>query len=146
MSQANRPLRRSLANNYLHLCLNSMVHGQEAASRERETTPQERDAAPPEREASLRALAHPGRRRVLELLAHAERTSGSLATECGWSKPAASQQLKVLKQAGLVEVRADGNRRLYRARREGLAQLRAFLDDFWLARLAVLEDEIRASW
>jgi DNA-binding transcriptional ArsR family regulator len=97
------------------------------------------------REAALRALAHPGRRRALELLAGAERTSGTLAEECGWSKPAASQQLKVLRDAGLVAVRADGNRRLYRARSEGLAELRAFLDDFWIARLAVLEDEIRRS-
>ncbi len=93
----------------------------------------------------MRALAHPGRRRVLELLAEAERTSGALAAECGWTKPAASQQLKVLRDAGLVAVRADGNRRLYRARREALAELRAFLDDFWLARLSVLEDEIRGS-
>lgn len=79
------------------------------------------------------------------MLARRERTSGALAAECGWTKPAASQQLKVLREAGLVDVRADGNRRLYRARREGLAELRAFLDDFWIARLAVLEDEIRAS-
>jgi DNA-binding transcriptional ArsR family regulator len=97
------------------------------------------------REAALRALAHPGRRRVLELLAAGERTSGALAERCGWSKPAASQQLKVLRGAGLVDVRADGNRRVYRVRREGLAELRAFLDDFWLGRLAVLEDEIRRS-
>jgi DNA-binding transcriptional ArsR family regulator len=94
---------------------------------------------------ALRAFAHPGRRRVLEALAHEERTSGALALECGWSKPAASQHLKVLREAGLVDVRADGNRRLYRTRREGLAQLRAFLDEFWHGRLAVLEDEIRAS-
>src|SRR6266852_2566973 len=93
------------------------------------------------REVVLRALALPDRRRALELLAGAERSSGSLAAACGWTKPAASQQLKVLREAGLVEVRADGNRRLYRARREGLTELRAFLDDFWLARLAVLEDE-----
>jgi DNA-binding transcriptional ArsR family regulator len=109
---------------YLHTCLNSCVH---------------------RREAALRALAHPGRRRALELLAGAERTSGSVAAACGWTKPAASQQLRVLRAAGLVEVRADGNRRLYRTRREGLAELRAFLDEFWLARLAVLEDEIRRS-
>jgi len=68
-----------------------------------------------------------------------------VAAACGWTKPAASQQLNVLRAAGLVEVRADGNRRLYRTRQEGLAELRAFLDDFWLARLAVLEDEIRGS-
>jgi DNA-binding transcriptional ArsR family regulator len=96
-------------------------------------------------EAALRALAHPGRRRVLAALALRERTSGSLAAECGWTKPAASQQLRVLRQAGLVDVRSDGNRRVYRVRREGLAELRAFLDDFWAGRLAVLEDEIRAS-
>ena len=65
--------------------------------------------------------------------------------ECGWTKPAASQQLKVLREAGLIDVRTDGNRRLYRARREGLAELRAFLDEFWLARLAVLEGEIRGA-
>lgn len=96
-------------------------------------------------EAALRALAHPGRRRVLQLLARDERTSGWLATECGWTKPAASQQLKVLREAGLVAVRTDGNRRLYRAHQEGLTELQAFLDDFWKSRLAVLEDEIRGS-
>jgi DNA-binding transcriptional ArsR family regulator len=97
----------------------------------------------PGREAGLRALAHPGRRRALELLAGGERTSGALAQACGWTKPAASQQLKVLREAGLVAVRADGNRRLYRARAEGLAELRGFLDEFWLARLSVLESELR---
>jgi DNA-binding transcriptional ArsR family regulator len=96
-------------------------------------------------EAALRAFAHPGRRRALEALSHDERTSGSLASECGWSRPAASQHLKVLREAGLVDVRAEGNRRLYRTRRQGLAELRAFLDEFWTGRLAVLEDEIRAS-
>ena len=74
-----------------------------------------------------------------------ERTSGSLASQCGWTKPAASQHLKVLRDAGLVDVRAVGNRRVYSARREGLAQLRAFLDEFWTVKLAVLEDEIRGS-
>ena len=75
----------------------------------------------------------------------AERTSGSLAAERGWTKPATSQHLRVLREAGLVEVRADGNHRVYRARRQGLDQLRDVLDDFWAARFAVLEDEIRAS-
>lgn len=96
-------------------------------------------------EAALRALAHPGRRRVLEALARDERTSGALASECGWTKPAASQHLKVLRDAGLVEVRSEGNRRLYRARQQGLDELRQFLDDFWTRRLATLEDEIRSS-
>ena len=96
-------------------------------------------------QAALRAFANPGRRRALEALAQEERSSGSLADLCGWSKPAASQHLKVLREAGLVDVRADGNRRVYRARSEGLAQLRAFLDEFWGERLSTLEDEIRAS-
>ena len=74
-----------------------------------------------------------------------ERTSGSLAEECGWTKPAASQHLKVLRDAGLVEARTDGNCRVYTARREGLAQLRAFLDEFWTIKLASLDDEIRSS-
>jgi DNA-binding transcriptional ArsR family regulator len=108
----------------LHVCLNSLVRDSDVA---------------------LRALAHPARRQALEALVREERTSGSLAAECGWTKPAASQHLKVLRNAGLVDVRADGNRRLYRARRDGLAELRAFLDEFWTGRLAVLEDEIRSS-
>lgn len=99
----------------------------------------------PNSDAALRALAHPGRRRVLEALASEECTSSALAAECGWTKPAASQQLKVLREAGLVDVRADGNRRLYRVRREGLAELRAFLDEFWTGRLAVLEHEISST-
>jgi DNA-binding transcriptional ArsR family regulator len=74
-----------------------------------------------------------------------ERTSGSLAEECGWTKPAASQHLKVLRDAGLVTVRVDGNHRVYAARSEGLVRLRAFLDEFWGARLDLLEAEIRSS-
>jgi DNA-binding transcriptional ArsR family regulator len=96
-------------------------------------------------DAALRALAHPGRRRVLETLMREERTSGWLAAECGWTKPAASQHLKVLRDAGLVAVRADGNRRLYSVRRAGLDELRTFLDAFWATKLAALEDEIRSA-
>jgi DNA-binding transcriptional ArsR family regulator len=75
---------------------------------------------------------------MLDLVWDAERTSGELAEGCGLSKPAASQHLKVLREAGLVEVRSRGNRRLYRARAERLAELRAFLDLFWAERLAAL--------
>jgi|SRR5581483_1071517 len=90
-------------------------------------------------EVALRAIAHPSRRQMLELVAGGERTSTELADSCALTKPAASQHLKVLKDAELVEVRASGNRRLYRARAERLAELRAFLDDFWAARLRALE-------
>jgi DNA-binding transcriptional ArsR family regulator len=93
-------------------------------------------------EAALRALAHPGRRRVLQLVAGSARPAGELAEACGWTRPATSQHLKVLKDAGLVEVRKQGNRRLYRAREERLAELRGFLDQFWASRLATLADQI----
>lgn len=93
-------------------------------------------------EAALRALAHPGRRRVLQLVASAARPSGELAEACGWTKPATSQHLKVLKDAGLIEVHKQGNRRLYRAREERLAELRAFLDDFWATHLDVLAEQV----
>jgi DNA-binding transcriptional ArsR family regulator len=108
---------------YLRICLNSPVTDPSLA---------------------LRALTHPGRRRALSAVIAAERSSSSLAEECGWSKPAASQNLKVLRAAGLVEVRVDGNRRLYRARQQGVAQLRGVLDELWADRLSTLEDEIRA--
>jgi DNA-binding transcriptional ArsR family regulator len=99
-------------------------------------------AASVDAEAALRAIANPARRRALGLVSEGERTSGELAAACGWSRPAASQQLKVLRDAGLVDVRAEGNQRLYRARQEALAQLRAFLDDFWGGRLASLEGHV----
>lgn len=87
---------------------------------------------------ALRAIAHQGRRRMLRLAWDGERSSGELADACGLSRPAASQHLKVLKDAGLVDVRVDGNRRWYRTRAERLDELRAFLDGFWAARLGAL--------
>jgi DNA-binding transcriptional ArsR family regulator len=101
--------------------------------------------APLDTEAALRALAHPGRRRVLELVVDREHTSGELAEACGWTRPAASQHLKLLREAHLVDVRVEGNRRAYRARKEGLAELRAFLDRFWADRLGGLEAEVSGS-
>jgi DNA-binding transcriptional ArsR family regulator len=99
-------------------------------------------ARPLDAETALRAIANPGRRRALELASERERTSGELAEACGWSRPAASQQLKVLRDAGLMDVRVDGNQRQYRTRQEALTQLRAFLDDFWSTRLASLEEHV----
>jgi DNA-binding transcriptional ArsR family regulator len=91
---------------------------------------------------ALRALAHPGRRQVLELVAGNERTASELAQACGWTRPAASQHLAVLREAGLVEVHARGNRRLYRANAQRLAEVRSFLDDFWGRRLAALAERL----
>src|SRR3712207_1066054 len=99
---------------------------------------------PLDTEAALRALAHPGRRRALQLVAGTARSAGELAEACGWTRPATSQHLRVLRDAGLIEVRKQGQRRLYQARRERLAELRAFLDDFWAARLDELGEHIDA--
>ncbi|MDQ3978827.1 MAG: metalloregulator ArsR/SmtB family transcription factor [Actinomycetota bacterium] len=96
-------------------------------------------------EVALRALAHPGRRQMLQLVWDGERSSTDLADRCGLSKPAASQHLKVLREAELVTVRVDGTRRLYRARAERLAELQAFLDDFWGTRLEALRAAVEST-
>jgi DNA-binding transcriptional ArsR family regulator len=95
-------------------------------------------------QAALRALAHPRRRQMLALAWDRERSSGELARGCRLSRPAASQHLRVLQEAGLVSVRSAGNRRLYRVRADRLAELRAMLDEFWGARLAELQAELTA--
>jgi DNA-binding transcriptional ArsR family regulator len=89
-------------------------------------------------EASLRTLAHPVRRRILELLWDTERASTEVAQGCGISKPAASQQLKALLNADLVTVRMRGTQRLYRARLDTLVELRELLETFWGKRLGSL--------
>src|SRR2546430_9436142 len=73
-------------------------------------------------------LAEPNRRRILDLLRLAERPVGDLVTELGVSQPAVSKHLRVLREAGLVEVRTDAQRRLYRVR---VDPLRAIAE--WLA-------------
>ena len=95
--------------------------------------------------AALRALADPRRRQMLELTWDRERSPSELASSCRLSRPATSQHLKVLREADLVSVRLDGNRRLYRARADRLAELRALLDAFWGGRLANLRAELTAS-
>jgi DNA-binding transcriptional ArsR family regulator len=82
-------------------------------------------------EDAIRAIAGPHRRRILELVRDEERTAGEIAAEFAVSRPAISQHLSVLKEAGLIVERREGTRRLYRAQPEGLAGLRAFLDRFW---------------
>jgi DNA-binding transcriptional ArsR family regulator len=95
--------------------------------------------------AALRALADPRRRQMLALTWDRERSPSELASSCRLSRPATSQHLKVLREAGLVSVRLDGNRRLYRVRAEQLAELRAMLDEFWGGRLASLHTDLTAS-
>jgi len=91
---------------------------------------------------TLRALAHPARRAMLQLVWDAERSSSDLADAVGMSRPAASQHLKVLRDAGLVHVRVDGNQRLYRVDLERLSAVRSQLEGFWGARLGRLATEV----
>ncbi len=80
---------------------------------------------------ALSALGDPTRCRVFEAVARRPRAVGELAAELPVSRPAVSQHLKVLADAGLVVSRAEGTRRIYAARPEGLADLRAWLDQYW---------------
>src|SRR5881394_1483543 len=77
------------------------------------------------------ALADPTRRTVFERLADGPRAVGELAKGLPVSRPAVSQHLKVLKEAGLVTDRPEGARRVYQIDPQGLGQLRAWLDQFW---------------
>lgn len=90
----------------------------------------------------LRALADPRRRRILDLIRARELAAGQIAAYFEVTRPAISQHLTVLKQAGLVTERRDGTRRLYRARPEGLADVREFIDGFWTGALDRLKTEI----
>lgn len=77
------------------------------------------------------ALADPTRRDIFERVAQRARAVGELAEELPVSRPAVSQHLKVLSEAGLVTARADGTRRIYALDPQGLAGLRDYLDGFW---------------
>jgi DNA-binding transcriptional ArsR family regulator len=96
-------------------------------------------------EIALRALADPRRRQMLTLAWDRERSPSDLARSCNLSRPAASQHLKMLREADLVSVRLAGNRRFYRARAERLAEVRALLDEFWSSRLASLGTQLTAQ-
>jgi DNA-binding transcriptional ArsR family regulator len=92
-------------------------------------------------EAALKAIAAPNRRRILSLVRGRELSAGEIADHFDVTRPAVSQHLTVLKEAGLVNERRNGTRRLYRARPEGLAELRAFLEELWDERLDLLKQE-----
>lgn len=82
-------------------------------------------------EKSLAALADPTRRAVFERLRSGSRSVGEIARELPVSRPAVSQHLKALKQAGLVRDEPRGSARIYRIHAPALAELRAWLDSFW---------------
>lgn len=85
---------------------------------------------------ALQALGDPTRRAVLEELRTGPRAVGEIAARLPVSRPAVSQHLRVLKEAGLVTERQNGTRRLYRVDPNGLAELREYLDGFWDEALA----------
>jgi len=92
-------------------------------------------------EAALRAIAEPRRRRILELVGERELSAGEIASHFEVTRPAISQHLGVLKEAGLVDERRNGTQRLYRARPQGFAELKAFLEGFWDEKLEALRRE-----
>jgi DNA-binding transcriptional ArsR family regulator len=95
---------------------------------------------------TLAALADPTRRRILELLVDGEVTAGDLSDQFSVSRPAISRHLRVLREAGLVRSRVDGQRRVYALDAQPLAELDAWLAPyrrFWTQRLDALDTEIR---
>ena len=95
---------------------------------------------------ALRAIAEPRRRAILRLVAAEELAAGEVAAAFdGVTRTAISQHLAVLKHAGLVDERRHGTRRLYRARPEGLAGLRAYLDEMWGSALALARQLVEAD-
>ena len=93
----------------------------------------------------LQAIAEPRRREILMLIRDSELAAGEIATHFDVTRPAISQHLQVLTAAGLASMRKDGTRRLYQARPEGLAELRAFLESFWDDRLLRLKQAAEAE-
>jgi DNA-binding transcriptional ArsR family regulator len=96
-------------------------------------------------DAALQAIAEPRRRAILQLVSSQELPAGAIASHFAITRPAISQHLRVLEDAGLVTVRREGTRRLYRARPEGLDELRAFFEQLWDDSLARLKDAIEAT-
>jgi DNA-binding transcriptional ArsR family regulator len=96
-------------------------------------------------ETALKAIAAPRRRQILRLVRDQELSAGEIASHFDVTRPAVSQHLTVLKGAGLVNERRNGTQRLYRARPEGLADLRAFLDEFWSDRLEALKRDVEQA-
>jgi DNA-binding transcriptional ArsR family regulator len=94
------------------------------------------------------ALADPTRRCIVEMLAEGERTAGEIVARFDMTAPAISQHLKLLREAGLISVRADGQRRIHSLDRSGFAEMEAWIartKRFWENRLDALEHTLRAE-
>ena len=92
-----------------------------------------------------RALGHRDRRAILRLLGDGTRSVSEGAESVRLDQPIASQQLRVLRDAGLVRVAVDGNRRLYSADFQRLGEVRAFFDAFWNSSLTALKDRAEST-
>jgi DNA-binding transcriptional ArsR family regulator len=98
--------------------------------------------------AVLEVIAEPTRRRILDAVRDGERSVGELVEKVGMHQPGVSRHLRVLRDAGLVEVRRDAQRRLYRLRPEPLMELDAWLEPYraqWAARLDSLERHLQRT-
>ena len=98
--------------------------------------------------AILEVIAEPTRRRILDAVRDGERSVGELVEKVGMHQPGVSRHLKVLRDAGLVEVRQDAQRRMYRLRPEPLMELDAWLEPYraeWTVRLDSLEQHLRRT-
>ncbi|HUM13295.1 MAG TPA: metalloregulator ArsR/SmtB family transcription factor [Myxococcaceae bacterium] len=93
-------------------------------------------------EAVLDAIAEPRRREILRLVLRQQLSSGEIASRFDVTRSAISQHLRILERVGLVSVEQAGTRRLYRARPEGLAGLREYLEEFWGDRLVNLKQAV----
>jgi DNA-binding transcriptional ArsR family regulator len=92
-------------------------------------------------EEAMNALGDPTRRRIFDRLAQGPKPVGELARGLPVSRPAVSQHLRVMKDAGLVTERAEGTRRVYRVDPSGVIALRAYFEDFWDRALVSFQDE-----
>lgn len=93
----------------------------------------------------FQVLSEPRRREILELLRDGEQPATAIGPRVGLAQPTVSAHLKVLREAGLVTVRPEANRRIYRLRPDGLQELEAWLDPFrrlWADRLDALEHHL----
>ena len=95
--------------------------------------------------AVLEALGDPTRRAIFEMLAEQPHAVGELALRLPISRPAVSQHLKVLKTAGIVVDRAQGTQRIYALDRDGLARIRAYLDQIWTNALDAFKSAAEAA-
>ena len=95
--------------------------------------------------AGIAALGDPTRRAIFESLARRPKAVGELAAELPVSRPAVSQHLRVLKEAGLVTDRADGTRRIYQIRQQGVQAIHGYLDQMWGQAMAAFQAEARRA-